>query len=80
MLYKVVGLKHKNLKFENRDVLGYSMSVLSRPSHYADGEGELAETFFVSDQKMCSPSPAIGQNIRIEWNRWGKVESVSVAK
>lgn len=80
MKYKIVGLKHKNLKFEDREVNGYSVSVLSKPSNYGPNEGDLAETFFVSDSKICSPLPVIGSTIGIEWNRWGKVESVYSVK
>lgn len=71
---KIVGIKHSTIKFKDgNQVTGYNL-FLSEPREGV--QGVATESVFVSDQRIAPYSPVLGDNVRIYYNRWGKVESV----
>lgn len=77
-MFKVVGYQHQDIQFKDgRTVSGWKLH-LTEPRNGVTGMA--ADSIFISDQKAGSYKPELNQTINIQWNRWGKIEGISVSK
>lgn len=67
----------------NEEVKGINFYV-SYPINVNNGQGEGTERYFLSEAKIerlnIVPSELIGQDIRLDYNRYGKISRLSVVK
>lgn len=76
---KLIGIQRVDYTNKNGyHVLGYKLHT-STPAKYDDAFGEITEAVFVSDQVFGSCDHlAVGDEISIAYNKYGKVTAVSV--
>lgn len=72
---KVVGFRKTEFTAKDTGELisGYNLFLLGPQEHV---EGEACERVFLSEKKMGDYLPIIGDDIRVIYNRYGKVSSV----
>ena len=75
-MISVVGMRKRTFKFKD----GNSVSGMDLHLVVDDSEvtGQAVERVFISDQKLGSYVPSIGDCIDIRYNRFGKVQSVEL--
>ena len=76
---KLIGIQRVDYTNKNGyHVLGYKLHT-STPAKFDDAIGEITEAVFVSEQVFCSCEHlAVGDEISIAYNKYGKVTAVSV--
>ena len=76
---KLIGIQR--VDYTNKDgyhVLGYKLHT-STPAKFDDAIGEITEAVFVSDQVFgACDHLAVGDEVSIAYNKYGKVTAVSV--
>lgn len=72
---KVVGMRKINFKAENGDQISGTRIYCTFEDDHIDGVG--TEAFFLSDKKMDVPV-YVGDEIAISYNKYGKVDKVTV--
>lgn len=76
---KVIGYERKMLNFnDGRSVDGYFM-YLSDDSRRSI-TGVMTERIYLSLNRACGYSPALGDEIKVFYNKFGKVDSVQLVK
>ena len=78
-MVKVTGFQKVDFtpRDSNNPIKGISLYV----SYPKDGvTGEVAEKVFVSDTKLGTYLPKLGDHLNIFYNRYGKVDSVELSK
>lgn len=75
---KVIGIKKS--EFDTQDgkhISGYSLHC-TYPMDKGDGEG--VERIFMTTEKLlnCKYSPSVGDEINVEYNRFGKPAAISL--
>lgn len=77
----VLGYEHTTFHFnDGRDVSGYYLYLQEdNPNAIKNVTGIKTERVFLSDAKINDSrySPKVGDNIKVYYNRYGKVDSVS---
>lgn len=74
---EIIGLKKSSFKPKDSDqeIKGVTLYLTEE----RDGvEGLAADHVFVSDKKLGPYLPAVGDEVRIFYNRWGKVDEIQV--
>lgn len=71
--WRVIGVRPVDFKDKDKSITGYSLYIC-RPGG-PGMEGDEAQKIFISDQKV-SYVPALGDQIQIVYNRYGKVADV----
>lgn len=76
---KVIGIQRVDYTNKNGyHVLGYKLHTAT-PSRRNDCVGEITEAIFVSDQSFASCDELnIGDEIRVSYNKFGKVIAITV--
>ena len=76
---KLIGIQRVEYTKQNGyHVLGYKLHM-STPATWNDSIGEITDTVFVSDQVYGSCDHlAVGDEISIAYNKYGKVSAISV--
>lgn len=75
-MISVVGIRKKTFNFnDGNSVSGLDLHLLVDDVNVS---GQAVERVFVSDQKLGSYAPSIGDCIDIRYNRFGKVQSVEL--
>ena len=80
---KIIGNRKTDFSTKNGEVIkGYNVYVVDNidPRH---GQGQFAEHFYLSERKLAmmnTPDPFVllGREVRIYYNRYGKVETIDV--
>lgn len=76
---KVVGFERKSYDFDGRDGRhvsgsGYTLYLTDATSENVTGVS--TERIFLSDQKLRTYLPAVGDNVNLEYNKYGKVGGI----
>lgn len=74
---KVIGIREVNFTAaDGNKISGYSL-FCSYPIT-RNGQGVAVDKLFLSDKKVaaCGYFPELGDEINVQYNRWGKVEAV----
>lgn len=76
---KLIGIQRVDYTNKNGyHVLGYKLHM-SAPSERNDSIGEITDTVFVSDQVFATCDHlAVGDEVSVAYNKYGKVSAVSV--
>ena len=76
---KLIGIQRVDYTNKNgHHILGYKLH-LSTPAERNDSIGEITDAVFVSDQVFASCDHlAVGDEVSIAYNKYGKVSAVSV--
>lgn len=76
---KLIGIQRVDYTNKNGyHVMGYKLHTAT-PAKYSDSIGELTETVFVADPVFATCDHlAVGDEISIAYNKFGKVTTVSV--
>lgn len=75
MSMKLIGFKKTSFTpKDSSDVISGVNLYVAYPD--TNVEGEKCERFFLSDRKIGKFHPAVGIEIAVEWNKYGKVEAV----
>ena len=74
---EIIGLKRSKFtpKDSDQEISGYTLYLTEERE---DVQGYAADRVFVSDKKLGPYQPAVGDEVRIYYNRWGKVDEVQV--
>lgn len=73
---KVLGYSRKHLNFDDgRSCDGYFLFL---SEERRDTVGVATERVFLSDQKGNGYEPSLGDDIKIFYNRYGKVDSIDI--
>ena len=77
---EIVGIKQSNFKPKDGDdeITGYNIYCTYPLDEDKGGGGLGVERLYVTDKKLenCGYDPEIGDEIRVNYNRFGKVQSV----
>lgn len=78
---KLIGIQRVDYTNKNGyHILGYKLHT-SIPAKADDAIGEITEAVFVSDQVFCTCDQlAVGDEISIAYNKYGKVTAVSAVR
>ena len=78
---KVVGYFKKEYKFDDGKSCSGVKLFLAYPITN-NGEGDAVDAVFVSDNKLMRSSyfPTVGDDITVNYNRFGKVDSITVVR
>ena len=72
---KVLGFQRKSYDFEGHKGEGYNLWLAEeRPGV----DGVAAERYFVSDRKLGTYLPKVGDKLTVSFNRFGKIQSVAL--
>ena len=76
---KLIGIQRVDYTNKNGyHIIGYKLHT-STPAKFGDAVGEITEAVFVSDQVFSTCDQlAVGDEISIAYNKYGKVSAVSV--
>ena len=80
---EIIGIRKSDFSTKTGEVIkGYNVYVVDNidPRH---GQGQFAEHFYLSERKLAmmnTPDPFVllGREVRIYYNRYGKVETIDV--
>lgn len=73
---KVLGFSHKHLSFDDgRSCDGFFLYL---GDQRRDVEGLATERVFLSDAKADGYKPSVGDELKVYYNRFGKVDSVEL--
>lgn len=72
---KVIGYRESSFTAQDTGELieGYNLYLVGPQDHV---EGEACERVFLSKKKMGDYRPILGDSVRLEYNRYGKVQSI----
>ena len=75
---KIIGIRPSSFKGDQGEMVTGKNIYVSYPLDKGEGLG--ADRFFVTDKKMADwfYVPAVGDEIRLEYNRFGKVSGMSL--
>ena len=75
---KVIGFKKSKFKPQDsdRDISGFNLYLTFDQNGV---EGTACERVFLTDAKMGGYEPMVGDEVRIEYNRYGKPASIDYA-
>ena len=68
----IIGVRSSSFKAEDGTQITGKTIYISEP--LTKGEGVSAERIFLTDAKLlqCQYNPQVGDDVHIEYNRWGK--------
>lgn len=74
---EIIGLKRSKFtpKDGDQEISGYTLYLTEERE---DVQGYAADRVFVTDKKLGTYKPALGDNVRLLFNRWGKVDQVEL--
>lgn len=74
---KLVGYRKTSFKPKDsdRDIHGFNLYFLGKDSNVV---GETCERVFLSETKSDGYAPNVGDELRVNYNRYGKVDSVEL--
>jgi len=74
---EIIGFKHSSFKPRDGDqeISGYTLYLTEERE---DVEGYAADRAFITDKKLGTYKPALGDNVRLLYNRFGKVDAVEL--
>ena len=77
---KVIGLRKSS--FKGKDGSQVSGVNLYLTEKCENGEGQSCERVYVTDQRLtaCGYTPKLGDEVTLEYNRWGKCSGVHLTK
>ena len=77
---KVIGVSPTSFKGSDGTMVSGTTIYVSEPINPKRGQGESAEHFFLSAAKLADLvfSPAVGQEISVLYNRYGKVVTIKL--
>lgn len=70
---KLIGLKQKKGEYEGRQFSGKTLYFTFKRQ---DIQGEASEAVFISDKKLEGVELALDSEYRLNYNRFGKIESI----
>ena len=77
ILSKLVGFEAKTFTFEDgKQVSGFNLFFEEKKTGVT---GIATDRVFVSSQKLDGYVPVLGDELTVNYNRWGKVQSISSA-
>lgn len=78
---KIVGIKRSNFTTEDKtEITGYNV-YCTYPIEKDKGEGFGTDRLYITDRKLQNTGymPKVGDEIRVEYNRYGKVAGIEKA-
>lgn len=79
----VIGFRKTSFQTQDtkETISGYNL-YLSDPIDPKNGEGNTAERIFMTSDKLisCGYAPAVGDSVKVEYNRFGKPAAIFKAK
>lgn len=78
MIYEVIGYRNSSFKSaDGNTISGVTMYLTTGDSYVT---GVVAERVFVSTNKLNGYAPQLNDVVDVEYNKYGKVNSVKLAK
>ncbi len=77
---KVIGFRKSSFRGDDgHDVSGINI-YLTYPLDKGEGQG--TDRVYLTDARLaeCGYTPKVGDEVKVEYNRWGKCSGISVAK